>query len=1006
MSKRPKWGALPDVPAGLPAAQRAFMDAVRQALGTLHGQRGDLDRAVTFRDLKDAGMVKQEGASTLKVEKPEFEFDPYFDWESLNFPPVFPSPGEMETPPTVTGFVATASYSKIILTWDDPDWPESASTFNVDQFEIFRSDEETPDPAPPDESLYWGQTRGLVTADDVGTGKTFYYWIRIKGMNGQVGELTGPVSATTAPDVVQLLDLLEGEITQSQLHQTLSERIDLIGSLQSQLAELSGVPEYDAGTAYSEDDIVTYDGGLYRALGTTQGNLPTDTGYWEKIGDYASIGEAVAAHTTYLDSLDSRVDTVDGDLSAEVVKRQTLAAQLRGTYTGTDIGSVSAGSLLHSEATARATSDGALSNRLDQVEASLDVGGQTYEAIVQTQQTAEAKNANYVQSSQPSNAKVNDLWIDTTGGQNLVKRYTGAVWEPVADARIGAFSSQITTLQSLARADTGFTNRLFWGFDTSLEGWQGTNANTQHLNGMLRHTPTGSPPYFHFAFDTLDRFTGADAQVVRIRVRRVSGSGTWRGRLYYATSGHSRNESYYRTTAAPADATKWNVIEWDMSGLADWNANEIRGLYIDLVANATGSSVWEVDWVAVGSGSVTPLSVVMEDVAQTTATLDGQVSAERYIKVDAGGRVTGLGLLATPASTTFQIIADKFIIAPVATGPTAGGAGAPFFHLTGNTDIGGTVVPAGTYMKSAYIHNAAITNAKIKDLSADKINTGTLNAGRIATGSLHADKIQSNTIETKHIKASGISGDRITTNTLNANRIVARTITADRIATRSLTANEIQAGTITANEIAANAVTAAKIQAGAVTADKIAANAVTAAKIQAGAVTADKISVNSLSAISANMGSLVVDSLHIGPNAVTIPDGTAGYLNGALGNTSNQGPTEGVGATVTIYNVEAGRKILVWGYCDFQHVGTFLVKNLSAPEYIYIDYRYSSWSNIAYGNRFWVLVGQGDGYNAPHALTAGVVFSVLTAPYNGTYSFRVRAKGTAISRIMVIQAKR
>lgn len=38
---------------------------------------------------------------------------------------------------------------------------------------------------------------------------------------------------------------------------------------------------YAAGTAYVAGDEVFYEGAYYRATGSTTGNLPTDTGYWE-----------------------------------------------------------------------------------------------------------------------------------------------------------------------------------------------------------------------------------------------------------------------------------------------------------------------------------------------------------------------------------------------------------------------------------------------------------------------------------------------------------------------------------------------------------------------------------------------------------------------------------------------------------------------------------------------------------------------------------------------------
>ena len=45
---------------------------------------------------------------------------------------------------------------------------------------------------------------------------------------------------------------------------------------------------YNASTEYHILDIVSYNNAAYMALGTTQGNLPTNTSYWQKLVDSAT----------------------------------------------------------------------------------------------------------------------------------------------------------------------------------------------------------------------------------------------------------------------------------------------------------------------------------------------------------------------------------------------------------------------------------------------------------------------------------------------------------------------------------------------------------------------------------------------------------------------------------------------------------------------------------------------------------------------------------------------
>ena len=71
---------------------------------------------------------------------------------------------------------------------------------------------------------------------------------------------------------------------------------------------------YNAGTAYSQYDIVTYQNGIYMAKGSTTGNVPTNTTYWDV---YLS-----------LDALEILYQDVIADSTVET------------TYTGTELTSV------------------------------------------------------------------------------------------------------------------------------------------------------------------------------------------------------------------------------------------------------------------------------------------------------------------------------------------------------------------------------------------------------------------------------------------------------------------------------------------------------------------------------------------------------------------------------------------------------------------------------------------------------------------------------------------
>jgi hypothetical protein len=270
-------------------------------------------------------------------------------------------------------------------------------------------------------------------------------------------------SATTGSDVAYTLGLLAGQITETELATELNSRINLIdgpatttGTIPNQLALIQGqldainsYPDYDNGTTYAADDIVKYDGGLYKALSSTTGNLPTNATYWLKIGDYSSLADIVAVHS-------ADISTLNTGLSGEITARETLATQMRGSYGGTDLASVTSG-LIFSERTARADADAGLASTISTVSA-----------------TAASKNRIFRQTTEPTSPSVNDVWVDTkpnyaipyfsedysTARHNQFQ-WTGTEWLDITNTDITDNFALITVEQiARATADEAFAQQI------------------------------------------------------------------------------------------------------------------------------------------------------------------------------------------------------------------------------------------------------------------------------------------------------------------------------------------------------------------------------------------------------------------------------------------------------------------------------------------------------------------------------------------------------------------
>lgn len=135
------------------------------------------------------------------------------------------------------------------------------------------------------------------------------------------------------------------------------------------------------------------------------------------------------------------------------------------------------------------------------------------------------------------------------------------------------------------------------------------------------------------------------------------------------------------------------------------------------------------------------IDTVQSTVGSNTASIQTQqksingLSAQWTVKVDVNGRISGIGLASDNNVSDFAIRADKFYIAP----PEGTGKGdSPFMVLTSSQTINGTVVPAGTYIKSAYIHDGSIDVAKIADatITSAKIGQGEIKNANIGTAEI------------------------------------------------------------------------------------------------------------------------------------------------------------------------------------------------------------------------------------------------------------------------------
>jgi hypothetical protein len=188
-----KLPAIPSVSSRVPTEISALLRPMREILTAF--TTGD-SQVVSIGSLRRAGII---GGT---------------DGDGVLIPP-----GGFDIPPAPTGLAAGGALASIILTWD------SIGYGRVSHTEIWRAQTD-------DFSLAQlvGRSDGFIYVDPVGGAAVRYYWIRYVSYSNNPGPFNAQsgTMGETGQDPAYLLDLLTGQITETQLYADLGARINLI----------------------------------------------------------------------------------------------------------------------------------------------------------------------------------------------------------------------------------------------------------------------------------------------------------------------------------------------------------------------------------------------------------------------------------------------------------------------------------------------------------------------------------------------------------------------------------------------------------------------------------------------------------------------------------------------------------------------------------------------------------------------------------------------------------
>jgi hypothetical protein len=265
------------------------------------------------------------------------------------------------------------------------------------------------------------------------------------------------------------------------------------------------------------------------------------------------------------------------------------------------------------EQTARAEGDDALGQRIDSVKATVDQNS----ADIATEQTARA-------SGDDANAQA------------------------------------IQAVQAQVDVFTAYYSQTFNGSagDWSLLGAayeQYPAGGAANYGALTIHTVSGQtdPNLLSPAF----KIGGTQGNVVRAMIRIRSASYSWQGQLYWTNTNHSGfSATYSKIAPDPGVVNQWVMVEWDVSGVADWVGATTTSIRLDL--QNSDNTLVDVAWVAIGLKSDAVAKAQATQTFQATVNADGTAYAQAAVLVDANGHIGGTRLASDGTTSSFVVVAD------------------------------------------------------------------------------------------------------------------------------------------------------------------------------------------------------------------------------------------------------------------------------------------------------------------------------------------------------------
>jgi predicted phage tail protein len=231
--------------------------------------------------------------------------------------------GKTGLPPAVTHLTATSLLFGIELKWGFP-----AGAEDTQRTEIWYGPSTSLENATKLSDLAYPQKEYAMQG--LRAGVTFFFWARLVDRTGNVGPFYPAglgVMGQSSSDASAILEMIAGQIGETELGQDLLDEINKIPGLQEQIAALDGLKGYDPEATYEEYDLVVQGKRIYQATGPVPLNMPPPNPlYWLDVGQTVETANGLAQQVA---TNTAEIIELDGEVTAQATAFQALRASFR-----------------------------------------------------------------------------------------------------------------------------------------------------------------------------------------------------------------------------------------------------------------------------------------------------------------------------------------------------------------------------------------------------------------------------------------------------------------------------------------------------------------------------------------------------------------------------------------------------------------------------------------------------------------------------------------------------